>query len=252
MATAEPSFELRSEPEAEPGDTLLVGTANLGLAGLTALDYLVSHSHTERIGHVHTRKLPDITPFTEGEPRRPMRLYTAPDSRITVLLSEVFVPVGAGEPFADAVATWAGEHGIAEVGVLHGVPFPHGPDEHVVFHVSTPGFRERRLDDTVEPLSGGFFDGLVGELLVRGLDGAAPPTGVLVTPTHPPGPDFDGAFRFLDALERLYGLAVDETELRTRSEETRRYFQELADRMRAVEEAEGAGRRDRPEDRMYM
>jgi len=253
MAAAEPSFEIQTAPDADPGETLIVGAANPGLGGLTALDYLVTHTLTEQIGHVATRKTPDITPFTMGEPRYPMRVYTAADSDITLLISEILVPVWAGEPLADAVVRWVADHEIEEICLVHGVPFPHGPDEHVVFHVGTPEYRERRIADSdIQPLGGGFFDGVVGELLMRSLDGDTPRTGVLTTPTHPPGPDFESALLFLEALESLYGLEVDETELRTRSEEMKRYFQELADRMQSMEQGEPLGSRDYPEDRMFM
>lgn len=227
--------------------------ANPGLAGLTALDYLVTHTLTDQVGHVATHRLPDITPFTEGEPRYPMRVYTASESDITLLISEIPVPVWAGEALADAVSSWVADHGIEEIGIVYGVPFPHGPEEHIVFHVGTPAFRERRIGDSdIRPLGGGFFDGFVGELLTRSLDGETPATGVLTTPTHPPGPDFESALLFLDAVESLYGLEVDETELRTRSEEMKRYFQELADRMQSIEQTEHLTSRDHPEDRMYM
>lgn len=83
------------------------------------------------------------------------------------------------------------------------------------------------------------------------LDGETPATGVLTTPTHPPGPDFESALPFLDALESLYGLEIDGNELRTRSEEMKRYFQELADRVQYIERTDHLASRDYPEDRMY-
>jgi uncharacterized protein len=253
MSATAPSFDIQVDPDADLGETLLVGTANLGLAGLTAVDYLVAHTLTEQVGHVVTHNLADITPFTDGEPRFPMRVYTASDSDISILMSEVFVPVWAGEPLADAISDWVNDHGIEEIGIVHGVPFPHGPDEHVVFHVGTSAFRERRIGESdVRPLAGGFLDGVVGELMMRSLAGETPPTGALVTPTHPPGPDFESALLFLDALESLYGFEVDETELRRRSEEMKRYYQELADRMQTLEQSERTGSREYPEDRMFM
>ncbi|MFC7250891.1 proteasome assembly chaperone family protein [Halomicroarcula sp. GCM10025324] len=252
MPTDVPSFDIETDTGVDVGDTLIVGTANLGLAGLTAIDYLVTHTLTEQTGHVRTRNLPDITPFTDGEPRNPMRLYSATESDISLLISEIFVPVWAGEPLADGVAAWVTDHGFEEVCLLHGVPFPHGPDEHVVFHVGTPEFRTRRIDSSeIRPLAGGFFEGFVSEFLVQSLDGRVPPTGVLTTPTHPPGPDFEAALRFLDALESLYGLEVDESELEARSEEMKQYYEELTTRLQSMEESEASGR-DYPEDRMYM
>jgi uncharacterized protein len=253
MATTAPSFDIVTAPDADVGDTLIIGTANLGLAGLTAIDYLVSHTLTEQVGHVRTNNLPDITPFTSGEPRHPMRLYSAAGSDISLLISEILVPVWAGEPLADGVSAWVEAQGIEEVCLLHGVPFPHGPDEHVVFHVGTDEFRSRRIGAAdIKPLAGGFFDGVVSELLLRSLEDETPPTGVLTTPTHPPGPDFEAALRFLDALETLYGLEVDETELQARSEEMKRYYEELATRMQSMEGRDASGGRDYPEDRMFM
>jgi len=143
------------------------------------------------------------------------------------------------------------DHGIEEVTALQGVPFPHGPDEHAVFSVATEDYRERhREDEPIPPLGGGFFDGIPGELMTRGLEGDVPAVGTLVTPSHPPGPDFDGALLVLAAVETLYD--VDASELERRSEELRRRYEELAERMQALSEGDAGLGRDYPEDRMYM
>jgi uncharacterized protein len=57
-----------------------------------------------------------------------------------------------------------------------------------------------------------------------------------VTPTRPPGPDLDAALRFLDAPEPMYDLEVDETELRERTEEMNRYYEELGQRLQTPQE----------------
>jgi uncharacterized protein len=253
---ADPSFTVELTSETAPGERLLVGMAGVGVAGLTAADYLVDNVETEQIGHVRTRNLPDITPFTNGEPRHPIRLYSATGSDVTVLISEVFLPTWVADPLTDALLGWAEGHGVEEVTVLHGTPFPHREEEHLVYHVATDAYRERHFSEDgpgFEPLPGGFFDGVIGELLVRTLDGDGPATGVLVTPTHPPGPDLDAALRLLDALEPVCGIEVDEAELRDRAEEMERYFSDLAERMQAMQEAESTTEgQDYPANRMFM
>lgn len=249
-----PTFECKVDESIQIGSRLVVGFANPGLVGLTAVDYLVSHLETTQIGHVATRNLPGITPFTDGTPRHPIRLYGAPSLDATLLVSEVFLPVWVAEQFVDGLLALTDGRDVEEVTIIHGVPFPHGPDEHAVFSVATETYRERRLGDgVIPPLRGGFFDGIVGELMTRGLEGDVPSVGTLVTPAHPPGPDFDGALLILKALEMMYEVEIDESELEQRSEEMRRYYRELADRMQTLGENErGLQGHDYSEDRMFM
>jgi len=253
MGTEDP-FSVE-EPTAEAtGRTLVVGQSHFGMAGVTAADYLVRHLDSTEVGHVTAESLPAITPFEEGVPRHHSRLYDLDEHPVTVLVGELFVPVPAARAYTDAVLDWASERPVEEILVLHGVPFPHGPEEHEVFYVATPEFAQQRLADRpLQPLKGGVLDGVVGELVSRSLADTAPDAGVFVTPTHPPGPDVDAALKLLDAVESLYDLDVDETELRELGERQKQHYEQLADRMATLAEGEEApGSHDYPEDRMYM
>jgi len=236
------------------GRTLVVGQATPGMAGVTAADYLVRNLDATQIGHLEVGDLPRIAPFEDGQPRHHGRFYNVADADLTVLVEELFVPVGAARRYADALLGWIAEQNVEEIGVLHGVPYPHGPEEHAVFHVATPRYRERRLADRdVPPLKGGFLDGVVGELVTQSLDDPDLSTGVFVTPAHPPGPDIDAALRLLDTLEAVYGFEVDETELRELGAQLQAYYEQLAERMATLTEGEeGVRSHDYPEDRMYM
>ncbi|MGZ0746205.1 proteasome assembly chaperone family protein [Haloparvum sp. AD34] len=285
-----PTLDVEIMAQAPLGDVLVVGVADPGVAGLSATDHLVSALETTQIGHVSTRHLPDLTPFSEGRPRHPIRLYTAPAADLTILVGEVFLPVGIADQFADALTEWVATTGIGEITVIHGAPFQHAETDHVVSHVATDEYRARHFDSDgtavgddaaedgasgpdatdgsgsgedapgegppaqeIPPLSGGFFDGVLGELLVRGMEGDLPPVGVLVTPSHPPAPDLDGALRLLGSLRTVYGVDVDETDLRRRADEMRQYYRELSERMQSLRDGE-EGRRgeEYPHDRMYM
>lgn len=242
------------DQRAPASDTLVVGQSHLGMAGVTAVDYLVRHLDSSQIGHVAPAELPGIAPFEDGVPRHHSRIYDLEAYDLSVLVGELFIPIGGARAFTDALVSWAESAGVSEIVVLHGVPFPHGPEEHEVFHVSTPEYRETHLADvSIEPLKGGFLDGVVGELVSRSLDADAPETGVFITPTHPPGPDIEAALKLLDAVETLYDLDVDETELRELGEELKQYYEQLNERMQALAEGEQPiGSHDYPEDRMYM
>lgn len=246
-------FEMDVPSDIVPGQTLLVGLSNLGLAGLTAVDHVVKHLESDEIGHVRPEVLPAITPFEEGVPRHHTRLYNLKNEDLIVLVGELFVPVAAARSFTDTLSEWILSQSIGEVAIFHGVPYPHSHEQHDVFYVATEDYRDKRLHDTgLQPLQGGYLDGIAGELVTRSLDDEVPPVGAYVTPTHPPGPDIDAAFQFLDALDTVYDVSVDRAELEELSEEIKRYYTELADRMAALQERNRIGSRDFPEDRMYM
>lgn len=246
--SAPSSFDVSAD-EAPAADVLVVGLSSPGFAGVTATDYLTRHLQSEEVGHVTPADFPTITPFAEGRPRNPTRIYDIEGTSLATVVGELFVPMPAASAFVDALLEWAEEADVSEVVVPYGIPFPHGPDEHAVFTVATDDFRERRLEGSeLRGLRGGVLDGPVGELVGRSMNGAAPPAGALVTPVHPPGPDLEAAIRLINALEALYDVDVDEGELRQQSKELQEYYATLAERMQAMEE----GSRDYPEDRSYM
>jgi len=251
---SDPQFEVDMQPDVEPGQTLLVGLSSVGMAGVTAADYLVRNLESEEVGHISPEALPSITPVVEGAPRHHTRLYNLTNVDLTVLVGELFVPVSAARSFAHCLLKWADHKRIEEVAILHAVPFPHGPEMHEVFTVATEPYRSARLAEAeISPLTGGFLDGVPAELVSRSLSGDAPPTGVYVTPAHAPGPDVEAALRLLDATEGIYEFSVDVSELEDLSEEINQYYTNLAEHMAAAAESErSAEEREYGADRMFM
>jgi len=199
-----PSFSVTHDPT--PSDTLVAGFSSFGLAGLTAVDYLVRNLDLEQTGFVRAEGLPSITPFMKGQPRHPIRLYSADDLDITVLVAEQFVPPVLGELLAAAILDWTESAEVSEIAVLSGVPIPHGPDAHRTFYVATDDYRERRLDDgQVPPMESGFLDGTNASLLEQGIDSPLG-VGVFITPVHAQAPDADAAVRLVDTIDETYDL----------------------------------------------
>ncbi|RLM63979.1 proteasome assembly chaperone family protein [Halorubrum sp. Atlit-8R] len=239
-----PSFSV--EHDAEPGGALIAGFSSFGLAGLTAVDYLVDDLGLTATGHVRIDGVPSITPFTKGTPRHPIRLYAAPDLDITVLVAEQFVPPFLGELLADALLDWTEANGVEEIAVLAGVPVAHGPDAHRTFHVATEDYRAARLEGgpDVPAMESGFLDGANAGLLERGLDSPLG-VGVFVTPVHAQAPDAEAAVRLVDTANAVYDLGVDAGPLEAFAQEIQRRYEDLAER---IEEREPEGSYDR----MYM
>lgn len=240
------SFQI--DQDGDPSSkALIAGFSGFGLAGLTAVDYLVDHLDLEPIGHISAGSLPAITPFEDGAPRHHTRIFSREDLDVTVLVNELFIPLWGTDPFAEAIIEWTDHNGIDEVTVLSGVPIPHGPEDHQVFHIATEAYRTQHLaaQEEIPPMKSGFLDGVNARLIARGME-SGPSTGVCVTPVHPQVPDADAANRLVDAVERIYELGVDSAPLEAFASEIHQYYAQLADRLAEVEKEQ------QPEDRMYM
>lgn len=242
--SSRPSFEITHE--ATPSERLVAGFSAFGLAGLTAVNFLVDQLDLEETGYVSTDALPSITPFENGTPRHHTRLFSRPDVELTVLVNELFVPLWATDPFGEAILDWTDGNAVEEITVLSGVPVPHGPEEHKVFYVATEDYQNERLGESDIPAMGtGFLDGVNASLIGRGMDSSLR-AGVFVTPVHATVPDIEASLRLIESVERLYDLDVDTTELEESAGQVEQYYRDLEERLQAATEAE------MPEDRMYM
>ena len=239
-----PSFNVTHD--SSPNDVVIAGFSAFGLAGLTAVDYLIDKLELEETGHIRTEGLPSITPFAKGRPRHPIRLYSGEDVDITVLVAEQFVPPGLGELLATSILDWTVGADVSEIAVLAGVPIPHGPDAHRTFYVATDDYRNSRLADNVDlpPMEAGFLDGTNASLLERGMESPLG-VGVFITPVHAQAPDIEAAVRLVDTVDETYDLGVDSEPLASFAAEIRRHYEGLAER---IEERDSEGSYDR----MYM
>lgn len=236
------------------GNSLVAGFSAFGLAGLTAVDYLVDHLELSETGHVTTDATRSITPFEDGTPRHHTRLFSDPDRTghegrpggLTVLVNELFVPPFAADGFAGSILEWAESAGVDEVTVLAGAPVPHGPGDHQTYYVATEDYQAARVTDTdIPPMGRGFLDGINAGLVGRGLDSDLR-VGVLVTPVHAQAPDVAAAVRLVEAAETVLGFDVETDALERFAAEIEEYYRELADRQDRMTE------RDTAEDRMFM
>ncbi|MES3516194.1 MAG: PAC2 family protein [Natronomonas sp.] len=236
-----PTFDVRHD---ESTETLVIGVAQYGLAGLTAVDYLTERTEMERVGHVAADGLPPVAPFEAGTPRHHTRLFADASVGMTVLVGELFVPPPAAGVFSEAIFDSMGEE-CEEIVVLSGVPTAHGPDDHRAFYIATEEFQRRRLEDTdIRAMGGGFLDGINGSIVSRAIDGDTAAC-VLTTPVHAQTPDVDAALRLFEALDEIYELDVDTGPLEEFAAAVADHYSGLAERV--AEEQGSAG-----EDLMYM
>lgn len=239
-------FEVRDR--GADADVLIAGFTEFGLAGLTAVDYLVERLELEQTGFVTTESLPAITPFENGRPHHHTRILTRDDLDIALLHGGLFVPSFAAADFSDAIIDWTENADVTEVAVLSGVPIAHGPDAHQTYHVATEDYHERRLADQDPPVPGmanGFLDGVDAALVERGMISDLA-VGAFLTPVHDRVPDAEAAIRLVETVTMLYDLDVDTGPLEEFAGDVEAYYERLHERLEAVPEEE------RAYDRMFM
>ncbi|QZX99586.1 proteasome assembly chaperone family protein [Halobaculum rubrum] len=269
-----------------PASTVVAGFSQYGLAGLTAADFLVDHLALEQTGHLRAEGLPTVTPFENGRPRHPTRLFSRDDLDVTVLVGELFVPNSLAEPFSQAVLDWTERGNVEEFAVLSGAPFPHGPAEHRAFYVASDDYRAVHFPDdpavSDDPATGdapdASDDSAVDEDPAEVAGAATPDTAdpdtvrpmtngfldgtnaalmarsmesdlrgcVYVTPVHRQVPDVDAAVRLVEAVEEVYELGVDTGPLEAFASQIGEYYRGLAERLEEHADEE------QPSDRMYM
>ncbi|QLH83486.1 proteasome assembly chaperone family protein [Halosimplex pelagicum] len=247
QSTANPTFEIHDTGDTG-GEALIAGFSEFGLAGLTAVDYLVQQLGLEPVGHVTAPDLPTITPFDEGAPRHPVRLFSADSVPVVVLVSELFVPATGARSFSDALLSWTADADISETVVLSGVQMPHAEEDHRTFYVATDDYRRARLEDAdVPPMATGFTDGVKASVLARGIDSPLRAC-VYATPAHaqPQAPDAEAALRLVETVDDVYDLGVDTGPMESFASDIQRHYQDLAERIEQAREEQ------QPEDRMYM
>ena len=258
-----------------PASTVIAGFSQFGLAGLTAVDFLVDHLELEQTGHLRAEGLPTITPFENGRPRHPTRLFSRDDLNVTLLVGELFVPNSLAEPFSRAVLDWTERASVDEMAVLSGAPFPHGPTEHRAFYIASDDYRAAHFPDDdpavrddpdagddpaeaaagdttdsadvggIRPMANGFLDGTNAALMARSMESDLRGC-VYVTPVHPQIPDVDAAIRLVEAVDKVYGLGVDTGPLEAFADQIGEYYRTLAERLEEQADEE------QPSDRMYM
>ncbi len=224
---------------------VITGFARFGLAGLTAVDYLVDQLELEPVGYITSSEMPSITPVNAGRPRHPTRILTAPDADISVLMGELFVPPQMTGEFGRAILEWTEQGHVEELLSLAGVVMPQSPDDQIAW-IATDGYT--RLETaSYPPVQDGFLDGILGALVEAGLSSEIA-VGVLTTPVRPRVPDADAALALVEAVDDLYTLGIDSDPLRSFAQDIQAYYEELTEHLRRAGDSE----RQIPDDRMFM
>lgn len=199
-----------------------------GVVGPIAAHTIIDQFDLEEIAHIRSRFMPSAAVFLEGRLRHPFRIYGDKKRNLIVVTAELPVAEDGLYVISSVLLDWAATMGVKETVILDGIPVQGIPsDRKVLFAAEEEKIEELSKVETMEILDKGVITGIAGsilsETLCRSMVGFA-----LLTPAIAVIPDPGGAEQLLDALNTLYDLKIDLTELRESSEMIRHKMEEMA------------------------
>lgn len=222
-----------------------------GVVGPIVAHEIIEQLKMEEIAHLRSRYMPSAAVFLEGRLRHPFRIYGNKKLDLIVVTAELPVSEDGLYVVSSALLDWAAGMGAKEIVILDGIPVEGLPSERkVLFAAEEEKIAELAKDKDMEILDRGIITGIAGsilsETLCRSMVGFA-----LLTPAISVIPDPGGALQLLEALNRLYDLKIDLTNLKEGSEIIRRKMEEMAQQVDGMQQQQQQSAGRRGYERMY-
>ena len=199
-----------------------------GVVGTIAANTLIEQFQMDEVAHIRSKYMPSAAVFLDGRLRHPFRVYGKKERNLLVVTAELPIAEEGMYAVSSALLDWASSIGVKETVILDGIPVQGLPaDRKVLYASEEEKIAELDKDDKMEILTKGIITGIAGsilsETLCRSMVGFA-----LLTPAITTIPDPEGAIELLEALNRLYGVNVDVSNLRKSANQIRKKMQDMA------------------------
>ena len=240
MSSEPPSVRFEKTRElAADAPTLVEGLPGLGLVASIAVDQITRQLGLEEYGTITSEAFPPVASFEDGRVRESVRVYAGASPDVMTLQSDVPMPSEAHRPLSHCVLSdLAAEFDRAVF--LAGAPAESEAQVGEVVGVATTDELETELTDAGIALAegSGILGGITGALLADCYR-AEVPAAVLITRSNPYIPDPAAARSVIEsALEPMVSFDIDTTELEEQAEEIRRRKEQIAKRLRQVQESQ--------------
>jgi len=222
-----------------------------GVVGPIAAHTIIEQFKMDEIAHLRSKFMPSAAVFLDGRLRHPFRIYGSKKLNLILITAELPVADEGLYAVSSALLDWGASMGVKETVVLDGIPVQGIPSERkVLFAAEEEKIGDLAKNKEMEILDKGIITGIAGsilaETLCRDMIGFA-----LLTPAITVVPDPGGAQQLLEALNQLYDLKIDLTELVEGSEIIRKKMEEMAQQVDGMQKQQVATGGSRRYERMY-
>ena len=214
---------------------VIAGFVGPGLAGPLAVGYIIEKLNMQEIGYLHSKYLPPSTVFIQGRLRHPFRVYSNKKGNICAIICEVTLRADGLYNIASILLDWAQTKGCKELVILDGVASEEHDNQ--TFCAAEEDLCRIMQDKQISMISQGFITGIPGSILNECIIRKIRAITLLVKASNTK-PDPLAAATLIDSLCRVYGLAVDTSELRQQREKIGSDFKELSEKYKEHRQAD--------------
>jgi len=184
--------------------TIIEGFPGFGLIGTIAIEFLMDHLETEKIGTIEMDEVPAMIAIHQNKVIEPVSLHYNKDYNM-VLVHAINIGKNTGWKLAEIIEQLAVELDAKEVISLEGVGSPN-PGSKVFYYSSADGALNKKLSSAASPLSEGIVVGVTGALLAKRLK---VPIVAFFAEAQSGLPDSRAAAEIIKALDVYTGLEID-------------------------------------------
>lgn len=184
--------------------TIIEGFPGFGLIGTIAIEFLMDHLETEKIGTIEMEEVPAMIAIHQNKVIEPVSLHYNKAYNM-VLVHAINIGKNTGWKLSEMIEQLAEELSAKEVVSLEGVGSPN-PGNKIFYYSTQNGAYTKKLSAIASPLSEGIVVGVTGALLARSLK---IPIIAFFAEAQSGLPDSRAAAEIIKALDAYSGLKID-------------------------------------------
>ena len=204
---------------------IFAGFVGAGLVGPIAIGHMIEKLEMKEIGYMRSKHLPPSTVFMKGRLRHPFRFYANKEGTVCAVICEITLRIEGVYTIVGAILDWAKEKGSNEIIILEGV----ASNEHdqKAYCAAEEDLCRVMADKDINIIPHGFITGIPGgilnECLIREIQGVA-----LLVKANKLLPDPEAAATLIEAVNRMYEMQIDVSELKKEKEKIGADLEELS------------------------
>tara|TARA_Y100000034_G_scaffold123519_1_gene170376 strand:- start:610 stop:1317 length:708 start_codon:yes stop_codon:yes gene_type:complete len=212
--------------------TIIEGFPGFGLIGTIAIEFLLEHLETEKIGVVEMEDAPAMIAIHQNKVIEPVSIHYNKKYNI-VLIHAINIGKNQGWKMAEVITELAQNLTAKEIISLEGVGSPNPNAGRVFFYSTKSGAVSKKLSGSVSPLMEGIIVGVTGALLAKSIK---IPVLALFAEAKSNLPDSKAAAEIIKALDVYTGLKIDPKPLLKQAEQFEKKLKSIVGKSKQAEE----------------